>query len=390
MATVQGHCDTQFLALKELFASKLTNGDELGACIVINVNGTNVVDIWGGHADPAHTALWDRDTITNVWSSTKTVAAFAVLLAHDRGLLDVDQPVAKYWPEFAANGKEGVLVRHVLAHASGVSGWETPLAAEQVADLPLTTSLLAQQAPWWEPGTASGYHMTSFGHLLGELIRRVTGKSMKEFVALEIAGPLGADFQIGAREEDWSRVASLVEPPPMDIDFSKMDPNGPALKTFVNPPLGPHVAKEDWWRKGDIPGGNGHSNARGLNLMLSAISNGGVVNGKQIISQKTIDLIWREQTNGIDLVLGLPLRFGIGYALGGGATVQALPWMPTEDVCFWGGYGGSFEVMDRQRHVTFSYVMNKMGAGILGNDRTAEFVELTWKILNEAANTERL
>ncbi|KAJ4982575.1 beta-lactamase [Stagonosporopsis vannaccii] len=390
MATVQGNCDSQFSALKDLFASKLAAGDELGANIVININGTNVVDIWGGYADAAHTQPWDRDTITNVWSSTKCIAAFAVLLAHDRGLLDVDQPVAKYWPEFAANGKDGVLVRHVLAHASGVSGWETPIAPEQLADLPYTTSLLAEQAPWWEPGTASGYHMTSYGHHLGELIRRVTGKSMKEFVAQEIAGPLGADFQIGAREEDWPRVASLIEPPPMDIDFSKMDPKAPALKTFVNPPLGPHAAKEDWWRKADIPAGNGHANARGLNLILSVISNGGVVNGKQFISQKTIDLIWREQTNGPDLVLGVPLRFGIGFGLGGGATAQGLPWLPTEDVCFWCGYGGSFQVMDRQRHVTFSYVMNKMGAGILGSERSSQYVELTWKLLKEAAISERL
>ncbi|KAJ8112839.1 hypothetical protein OPT61_g4888 [Boeremia exigua] len=383
MANVEGHCDERFATLKELFASKLANGDELGASIVININGTNVVDIWGGHADIAHSQPWGRDTITNVYSSTKTIAALAVLMAHDRGLLDVDQPVSKYWPEFAANGKENILVRHVLSHSSGVSGWETPLMGEQVADLTLTTSLLAQQAPWWEPGTASGYHMVNFGHLLGELIRRVTGLSMKDFVAQEIAGPLDADFQIGALEKDWARVATLVEPPPTNIDFSKMDPKGPALKTFSNPVLGVPVASESWWRKADMPGVNGHSNARGLNTILSAIPNGGVVNGKQVLSQKTIDLIWREQTSGPDLVIGLPLRFGIGFGLGGGATAQSLPWLGSEDLCFWGGYGGSWELMDRKRHVTFTYVMNKMGSGILGNERTVQYVELVWKILGE-------
>src|SRR5690242_3248938 len=390
MATVQGHCDPQFSALKDLFASKLAAGDELGASIVVNINGTNVVDIWGGYADAAHTQPWERDTITNVWSSTKNIAALATLIAHDRGLLDVDQPVAKYWPEFAANGKEGVLVRHVLSHSSGVSGWETPIAAEQLADLPLATSLLAAQAPRWQPGTASGYHMVNFGHLLGELIQRVTGKSMKDFVAQEIAGPLGADFQIGALEKDWPRVAPLIEPPPMDIDFSKMDQNAPAFKSFVNPALSVPLVQKDWWRKADMAGVNGHSNARGLNQILSAISNGGTVNGKQILSQKTLDLIWREQTNGTDQVLGIPVRFGIGFALGGGATAQLLPWMPTEDVCFWGGYGGSFEVMDRQRHVTFTYVMNKMGSGILGNERTGPYVEQTWKLLKETTSSERL
>ncbi|KAH6638720.1 beta-lactamase [Boeremia exigua] len=388
MTIVQGHCDQQFSALEELFASKLANGDELGASIVINVNGTNVVDIWGGHADAAHSQPWTRDTITNVWSSTKTIAALAVLIAHDRGLLDVDQPVSKYWPEFAANGKESVLVRHVLSHSSGVSGWETPLLGEQVADLTLTTSLLAQQAPWWEPGTASGYHMVNFGHMLGELIKRVTGLSMKDFVAKEIAGPLNADFQIGALEKDWARVATLIEPPPANIDFSKMDPKGPALKTFSNPLLSVPTVAESWWRKADLPGVNGHTNARGLNTILSAISNGGVVNGKQVLSQKTIDLIWREQTSGPDLVIGLPLRYGIGYGLGGGATAQSLPWLASEDFCFWGGYGGSWEVMDRKRHVTFTYVMNKMGSGILGNERTVEYVELVWKILGEAISTK--
>lgn len=202
MAELQGFSSAQFEPLKKLFAEKLANDEELGAGIVINIDGKNVVDLWGGYSDEAKSKPWSEDTITNVWSSTKTIAAFATLLLHERGLLNVDEPVAKYWPEFAENGKEKVLVRHLLSHTSGVSGWEETITAEQVADLSHAVPLLAKQAPWWEPGTASGYHALTYGHLLGEVVRRVTGKPMKEFVAREIGDP---SVQI-SRSESWRKI----------------------------------------------------------------------------------------------------------------------------------------------------------------------------------------
>ena len=185
MAKVQGYCNAPFEKLKEALEENIASGEELGACITLNIDGKNVVDIWGGYFDEEKTKPWESDTITNVWSSTKTIATFACLLAHERGLLSVDDPVAKHWPEFAENGKEKVLVRHFMSHTSGVSGWEKKITGEEICDVPYSTALLAKQAPWWEPGTASGYHSATMGHLLGELIRRVTGKPVSYFAPVK-------------------------------------------------------------------------------------------------------------------------------------------------------------------------------------------------------------
>jgi CubicO group peptidase (beta-lactamase class C family) len=383
MAKVEGYANAPFEALKAALEKNIANGEELGASMVLNIDGKNVLDIWGGYFDEGKTQPWKSDTITNVWSSTKTVATFALLLAHERGLLSVHDPVAKYWPEFAENGKEKVLVRHLMSHTAGVSGWEEKITGEEVCDVPMSTARLAKQAPWWEPGTASGYHAVTMGHLLGEVIKRATGKPMKQFVADEIAGPLGADFQVGALEKDWPRVSPVIPPPPMPFDLTKMDQNSPMVKTFGNPALDATKAMTPEWRRADMSAVNGHANARSLNRILSAIPNGGSVDGVKLLSPETIELIFQQQSDGPDLVIGMPMRFGIGYGLGGGGTAQTVPWLPTEKMCFWGGWGGSLEIMDLHRKVTFTYVMNSMGAGILGNARSQEYVELVWKILKE-------
>ena len=191
MADIHGTCDERFEAVRGALAKNLDSGEELGASIVVDIDGDNVVDMWGGFRDEARAIPWDEHTITNVWSSTKTVTSLAALMLVDRGELDVDQPVAKYWPEFAANGKQDVLVRHVMSHASGVSGLDQPAPVEVLYDWEQATSRMAAQAPWWEPGTASGYHALNYGHLVGEIVRRISGKTLKQFVAEEIAGTAG-------------------------------------------------------------------------------------------------------------------------------------------------------------------------------------------------------
>src|ERR1700678_1002847 len=211
---IYGVCDERFEAVRGALVRNLDSGEELGASLAVDIGGDLVVDLWGGFRDQARTVLWDERTITNVWSSTKTVTSLAALMLADRGQLDVDAPVAAYWPEFAANGKQGVLVRHLLSHASGVSGLDQPAVVEDLYDFQKATSRMAAQAPWWKPGTASGYHALNYGHLVGELVRRISGKTLRQFVAEEIAGPLGADFQIGAAESDWARIPAVVPPPP--------------------------------------------------------------------------------------------------------------------------------------------------------------------------------
>jgi CubicO group peptidase (beta-lactamase class C family) len=371
MADIHGTCDERFEAVRAALAKNLDSGEELGASIVVDIDGDNVVDMWGGFRDEAMTIPWDEHTITNVWSSTKTVTSLAALMLVDRGELDVDQPVAKYWPEFGANGKQDVLVRHVMSHASGVSGLDQPAPVEVLYDWEQATSRMAGQAPWWEPGTASGYHALNYGHLVGEIVRRISGKTLKRFVAEEIAGPLGADFQIGAAESDWDRIAPVVPPPPLPIDLEALGMDSPAVKTFTGPvPMAEYANTPDW-RRADIGAANGHGNARSVARVMSVVACGGEVDGVRLLGPETIDVIFREQLNGIDLVLGVPLRFGIGYGL---PLADAVAYIPDEKICFWGGWGGSIILMDLGRRMTVSYMMNKMGPGVVGSDRSAAYV----------------
>ncbi|MFC4592032.1 serine hydrolase domain-containing protein [Sphaerisporangium corydalis] len=371
MVEVSGSCDARFEPVRDALAERLASGDELGASIVVDVDGDTVVDIWGGWRDAERRSPWVEDTIVNVWSTTKTVTSLAALMLVDRGLLDPYAPVARYWPEFAENGKEHVEVRHVMSHTSGVSGWEAPFAITDMYDWDLATRRLAAQKPWWEPGTASGYHASNQGHLVGELVRRVTGRHLKAFVADEIAGPLGADFQIGAVEADWERIAPVVPPPPLPFDLDALDHDSPVYKTFTGPTADAAAANTPGWRHADMGAINGHGNARSVARVLKSLALGGTVDGVRLLSPDTIDVIFDEQSHGPDLVLGAPLRFGIGYAL---PETETVPYAPQGRACYWGGWGGSVIMMDLDTRTTISYMMNKMGPGVIGSDRSEGYV----------------
>ena len=365
MAEVHGTCDERFSSMRELLAASLGSGADVGASVAVVLDGEAVVDLWGGWADEARTTPWGADTITNVWSTTKTMMALCALMLVDRGELDVDAPVAQYWPEFAANGKDAVLVRHLLSHTSGVSGWAQPVQVSDLYDWDKSTSMLAAQAPWWEPGTASGYHALNQGHLVGEVVRRITGMRLGEFFRKQVAEPLGADFHIGLPPSEFSRVANVIPPPPLPIDLATLDPEMVLVKTFTGPSP---AASDSWtpeWRQADIGAANGHGNARSVALAQSAISHGGVANGVRLLSQDAIDQIFRVQADGVDQVLMLPVRFGIGYAL----PNETVPHLPDRRICFWGGWGGSSIVNDLDNRMTVAYVMNRMGEGLLGDER---------------------
>jgi CubicO group peptidase (beta-lactamase class C family) len=378
MADINGVCSDRFGAVRTALEKNLDSGEELGASIVADVDGDVVVDLWGGFADEARTTPWAKDTIVNVWSSTKTLTSLSALILVDRGQLDLYAPVATYWPEFAANGKQGIEVRHLLAHTSGVSGWDQPFAVADMYDWELSTSRLAAQAPWWDPGSASGYHAANQGHLVGEVVRRVSGKPLKQFVAEEIAGPLGADVQIGAVESDWARIAEVIPPPPLPVDFGSLDQNGPVYKTFTGPGLDAAAANTPAWRRADMGAVNGHTNARGMARALSVVARGGEVDGVRLLSPATIDMIFDEQANGVDLVLGVPLRWGMGFGL---PQLDTLPYVPDEKICFWGGWGGSVIIMDLGRRMTISYMMNKMAPGIIGSVRSESYVRPIYEAL---------
>lgn len=378
-ASVSGTCDGRFSALRAAFAERLDSGEELGASIAVVLDGVPVVDLWGGWADAERSRPWEEHTITNVWSTTKTMTTLCALLLVERGELDVHEKVARYWPEFAAAGKQDIEVRHVLAHTSGVSGWAQPVSIDDLFDWEKATAMLSAQAPWWRPGSASGYHTLSQGHLVGEVVRRITGRSLGRFFAEEIAGPLGADFHIGLPESEFHRVSNVVPPPPLPVDFATLDPESMMVKTFT----GPRINAADSWkpsfRRAELPAANGHGNARSVARIQSLISHGGEAFGVRLLSPRTIDKIFESQANGVDLVLGVPLHFGIGYSL---PRLDTLPFIPEGRRCFWGGWGGSLVVNDLEHRLTIAYMMNKMNAGVLGSPRCAAYVTECYKALS--------
>jgi len=361
MSMTEGFAAEPFQAVRDLLETHLADGIDLGASVAVHHRGEVVVDIWGGYADVQQSRPWNRDTIVNVWSTTKTMTFLAALMLMDRGELDFDSPVAKYWPEFAAAGKSEVKVRHLLAHTAGLSGWSESIKPGDLADWDRCVNSLAAQAPWWEPGTRSGYHALTQGYLLGEVVRRITGQTFGQFFQREIAEPLGADFHIGLPEADEDRVSLVVAPPP--ADFSNLDPNSIMVRTLTSPEVDASAPHHRWWRAAEIPAANGHGNARSVALIQSIIANGGETAGQRLLKRETIDRVFVTEADGTDLVLGVPMRFGAGYGLGS----ETIPLGPR--ACFWGGFGGSVIIMDQSLELTVSYMMNKMQVGLIGDTR---------------------
>ena len=308
---VEGACDPKFAAVREAFSANFANDLEVGASFCAVVAGRNVVDLWGGWRDAAATRPWGRDTLVCVWSTTKVMTALSAWMLAARGALDLDAPVARYWPEFAAAGKDQLPVRFLLSHSSGLPGWEQPIEMSDLYDWDRSTALLAAQAPWWEPGTASGYHAVSFGHLIGEVVRRITGRSLGRFFRDEVAGPLGADFHIGLPAEHEPRLGEMVAPTQAPGEMTDL------LRRVMTNPRGwaPGVSRDRAYRAAEVPGANGHGNARSVARVAGALANGGAVDGVRLLPEPFFDAVLEEQIYGQDLVLGLPIRWGLGVGL---------------------------------------------------------------------------
>jgi CubicO group peptidase (beta-lactamase class C family) len=368
VAEISGVCEERFAGVRDALAANLDRRLDIGASVSVFVDGAAAVDIWGGHLDEEGTVPWERDTITNVWSITKTMAALCALILADRGELDLHAPVATYWPEFAAAGKAAIEIRHVLGHTAGLSGWSEPMTADDLCDWEKSTSLLAAQEPWWEPGTVSGYHALTQGYLIGEVVRRITGTTLGAFFASEVARPLGADFHIGLPASEDDRVA-LVIPPAMP-DSAEVAAMAPTIagRTLLNPAM---TGAEPWsesWRRAEIPAANGHGNARSVALIQSVVACGGELGGTRFLSAGGCDRIFEEQANGTDLVLGPGFRLGMGYGL----SSEMIPIGPR--ACFWGGWGGSIVMLDLDDRLVVSYVMNRMADQLLGDPRGADIL----------------
>ena len=370
---IDGFTHEKFAGVRTTFEANLTSGADVGASFCATVEGEVVADVWGGWADEARTRPWEKDTIVNVYSTTKTMTALCALVVADRGELDFDAPVAKYWPEFAANGKAGVKVSHLMSHAAGLSGWKEPIVREDIYDWEKATALLAAQAPYWEPGTACGYHGLTQGYLVGEVVRRITGKSLGTFFREEIAQPLGADFHIGLPASEDHRVADLI-PPPRGEGIADASSDWLVQNMSTNPPINPLDTRTRAWRAAEIPAAGGHGNARSVAMVHVLLANGGVAQGKRILSEAGCRKALELQIEGHDKVLNVASRYGMGFGLAGAAVP-----LPSPNTVYWGGYGGSLVVIDMDAHTTVAFAMNKMAGTTVGDMRAFGLAMEVWR-----------
>ena len=364
MTPIHGHCDDRFSAVRDVFIRNLENGDDVGASVSLIVDNETVVDLWGGWTDESRTTEWAQDTVVPVHSTSKTMVALCALMLVDRGLLDPYAPVIEYWPEFGQAGKEDIRVRHLMSHTSGLSGWAQPVEPGDIYDWPKAIAMLSAQEPWWEPGTASGYHLLSYNHLVGELVRRVSGMPMADFFDAEVARPMGADYHFGLDASIAGRVCWNIPAEEVGLDIAALDPAGVAMKTFMGPFIFGYV-KDAAIQSTRFPM-NGFANARSIARAQAAVSHGGEFNGVRLLSPDTIDTIFDVQSDGIDLVLGVPVSFGIGYAMPGADW----PRIPRGRTCWWAGMGGSRIINSLEHRMTLGYSMNKMHSALIGDHRS--------------------
>ncbi|TMF04382.1 MAG: beta-lactamase family protein [Chloroflexi bacterium] len=362
---IQGVCDPRFEIVKEAFAQNFADYGEVGAAVAVMVGGRLVVDLWAGHADAALSRSWQQDTIVNVFSTTKGMTAICAHRLADQGLLDIDAPVAKYWPEFAQAGKDEIPVRYLLSHRAGLSAIRKLLPPGSAYDWERMTSALAAEEPWWQPGSKHGYHALTFGYLVGEVVRRISGKSLGTYFSDEVAGPLGLDFHIGLSEQDDARVAEMLPMPLPEpgednlIAKAFSDPQSMTFKAFANPPdlMVPGTVNSRPWRVAEIPAANGHADARSLARIYGALAQGGELDGIDVLSLGAIDRARVEQSYGDDAVLlGLLSRFGMGFML----DLPEHRIVPQSDIFGHPGAGGSIGFADPEAGLGFGYVMNKM------------------------------
>ncbi|MFF3322554.1 serine hydrolase domain-containing protein [Streptomyces sp. NPDC002889] len=381
---IQGHCDERFQGVRAAFGENFQERGELGAAVTVMLDGRSVVDLWGGWADAGRTRPWQSDTLVNVWSTTKGPTALCAHLLADRGQLDLDAPVATYWPEFAAAGKEGVLVRHLLSHRAGLAGLREPHSLEELYDWELTCARLAATEPWWEPGTVSGYHAMTYGFLVGEVVRRITGRMPGAFLQQEIAGPLGIDFTIGLPEKETDRVAELVHPPAEATSeqaavFAQLEPV--ALAALINPMTGADAANSAAWRAAEIPAANGHGTARAVAALYGILAGRGTLGDRRVLTPEAAERVREGQGGCRDLVLGRGFAHDTEVALGLWLSGENGSYGPNPRALGHDGFGGSCGLADPETGISMGYVMNRMGPHIADDPRKMALVDAVYRAL---------
>ena len=375
---IQGTCAAGFEPVRAAFAENFADRDEIGASVAVVYRGDSVVNLWAGWADPGQTRPWEADTLTNVWSTTKAMTSLAAQILIEAGELDPDAPVARYWPEFAAAGKADLPVRLLMCHQAGLSGLAVPTAIEDYYDWEKITAELAAQEPLFPPGTAQGYHAITFGFLVGEVIRRITGTSPGQFFAEQVAGPLRADFFIGVPESELGRCSDLQGVRPSEDEQAAVaqayaNAHPAALAALTNPPLTGDEANAPGWRMAEIPAANGHGTALALATILGAVADG----SERLISSRTLERARTGQGHFTDLVLGFPIEFGLGYGLSGPEHHYG----PNPAAFGHDGFGGSAAGADPEAGVAFAYVMNRMGLNLADDPRKMAVIDAVYKSL---------
>jgi CubicO group peptidase (beta-lactamase class C family) len=356
---------------------------EVGAGCCIHVDGEPVVDLVGGEAHAAASDAWQPDTIAVVFSTTKGATATCANVLIARGELDPDAPVAAYWPEFAANGKADVLVRHVLSHSAGLPVVEGEFTLDEALAWAPVVDQLARQAPRWEAGTAVGYHMRTYGWLVGELVRRITGTTLGTFFRAEVGDPLGLDWWIGLPESEEPRVAPIIPPAPAT------DPEVQALMAAVMAPgtmlgdalTGPaeHFHYDEMWNtrsvhECELPSSNGIASARAVSRMYAALV--GPLDAVRVLDAAAVGRATLTQIEGTDVVIGAPMRYGLGFSLGDALSSAARP-----SAFGHSGAGGSLGFADPAHRVGFGYVMNRMQVGLAEDKRPRNLVRAMYSVL---------
>lgn len=373
MTEIQGTVAPGYEAVRDAFTANFQHHAEVGAAVCVYHRGRAVVDLWGGTADPDAERAWQRDTAQVIYSATKSAVATCVHLLVQRGHLDLDAPVADYWPEFAAAGKSGIPVRWLLSHQAGLPVLDRPLSVPEVLAWDPVIAALAAQRPVWQPGTDHGYHAMTYGWLAGEIVRRISGRSLGTFFAEEIAAPLGLDFWIGLPASHLPRVSCIVQsasPEPSDTDPDVLaaytDPTSLTVRAVIvtDRPLDLNDPDQ---LTAEIPAVNGVCTARSLARFYAALI--GQVDGVRILDARTLAAATAEQASGTDRILHIPTRPALGFGL----PTPDMPWY-TPTAFGFPGHGGSLGYADPDRDIAFGYVMNHLHTSTAADPRATALV----------------
>lgn len=388
---IGGYCDERFADVRRIFAENLVQSAEGGAGFSVYWQGNLVVNLWGGMRDRSQTLPWQQDTLVNVFSATKGITALCAHRLIEQGVLDLDSPVGRYWPEFAMQGKQDISVRMILNHRSGLSAFKEDVPPEAIYDWDDMVSALERETPWWIPGTKQGYQAFTFGWLIGELISRVSGKSIGQYFRDEIAEPLGLDLHIGLKPDQLARVADVAmlgrpgnaqqegdeQPPRPDLIADKGRTDDIAIKAFMNPPTLATGTNSSAWRLSEIPSANGHGTALALASIYGGLANGGSIDGVRLLREDTIKNCYTESSSDIDAVLLVPMRFSLGFMLSNPQAKQ-MNLGRGENAFGHTGAGGSVGFADPQFGLGFGYVTNRLGARAWIDPRAKALVDAAY------------